>query len=157
METYAAILRGIARQLGCLPVVEEVNRPGVRAVYRVTVHYPDGRARDAVTTVLRMGGGDVALAQTVYRDWFQQKPLRRRMSLADYDVLTQAFQPSQFDRLPDQPNIPLYGVDLCLVERGAGSFVKGVIISPQRAEQPPYSTLLDLVRAYLPEAFREIE
>jgi hypothetical protein len=114
------------------------------------------RASDAVTTLVRSGVADVVLA-TVYQGRFNNKPLARQINLADYEAFVRDFGPAQFDKLPDQPNIPLFGADLCLIERGAGGFVKGVIISPQTATQPPYSTLLDVVRTHLSEAFRGIK
>ena len=41
MEAYAAILRRIAERVGFPPVQYIATQPGVRAVYRVTMHYPD--------------------------------------------------------------------------------------------------------------------
>ena len=156
MEAYAAILRRIAERVGFPSVQRTATQPGVRAVYRVTMHYPDGRASDAVTTLVRFDVAGVMLA-TVYQGRFKNQPLTRQIDLTDYETFLQEFRLVQFDNLSDQTNIPLYGADLCLIERGAGGFVKGVIVSPQTADQPPYSTLLDVVREHLSEAFREIK
>ena len=156
METYAYILRRVAERIGCPSVQSIAKQPGVQAVYRITLYYPDGRACDTVATLVRSGLEEASL-ETVYSGRFGNQPLLRRLDVASYTAFTQVLTPSLFDKLPDQPDIPAYGVDLCLIERGAGSFVKGIIFSPQRANLPPYSTLVEVVRAYLPEALREIK
>jgi hypothetical protein len=64
-------------------------------------------------------------------------------------------QKTGFDRLPDQPDAPYFGVDLWLVERAAGNFVKSVIIAPSKV-RPPYTAVVNAIDGYLPEALREI-
>ena len=155
MEGYAHILRGIAEQLDCPPVKDIAAKPGMQAVYRVTVHYPDMRASDAVATLVYAGARNAVL-ETRYRGHFNNKPLRRHLGTPDYLAFSRAFTPTLFDRLPDQSDILFYGADLWLIERGAGSFVKGVIIAPQTATGA-YAKLLDAVRTHLPEAVREIK
>jgi len=152
---YAHILQRIAEQVGCPPLKQVLVRPGTRAAYRVTTHYPDMRASDAVATLVYCGGREATLS-TVYQGRFNHKPLRRQLGLASYEVIAQTFRPALFDRLTDQPDIALYNSVLCLLERGAGSFVKGVIVSPSTATGV-YAQLLDTVRVHLPEAVREIK
>lgn len=155
MERYAHILRGIAEQLSCLRVKDVAANPGVQAVYRVTIHYPDMRASDTVATLVYTSARKADL-ETCYRGHFNHKPLRRQLDVADYQAFSQQFAPGLFDRLPDQPDILFYGADLWLIERGAGNFVKSVIIAPQTATDS-YGKLLGAVRTYLPEAVREIK
>lgn len=154
MEGYAHILRNIAEQLGCPPVKHVAARPGIQAVYRVTVHYPDMRASDAVATLVHTRAQDAVL-ETLYRGRFNNRPLKRQLDMRDYQAFSRILTPALFDRLPDQPDILFYGADLWLIERGAGSFVKGVIVAPKTASEV-YSRLLDAIRTYLPEAIREI-
>jgi hypothetical protein len=154
MEAYAHILRSIAEQLGCPPVKQVAAMPGIQAVYRVTVHYPDMRASDAVATLVHTRTQDTVL-ETIYRGRFNNRPLRRQLDRSDYETFSRILTPTLFDRLPDQSDILFYGADLWLIERGAGSFVKGVIVAPQTATSV-YSRILDAVRTYLPEAIREI-
>jgi hypothetical protein len=155
MEGYAHILRRIAEQLGCPPVKDIAAKPGIKAVYRVTVHYPDMHASDTVATLVHTGTGSAVL-ETLYRGHFNNRPLRRHLDMSDYQAFSRIFTPILFDRLSDQPGILFYGATLWLIERGAGSFAKGVIIAPQTATEV-YSKLLDAVHAYLPEAVREIK
>ena len=155
MLGYAHILQRIAEQVGCPPLKQVAARPGTRAVYRVTTHFPDMRAGDVVATLVYSGGREATLS-TVYQGRFNHKPLTRQLDSASYEVIAQTFRPALFDRLTDQPNIAFYSVSLCLLERGAGSFVKGVIASPSAATGV-YAQLLDIVRVYLPEALREIK
>lgn len=155
MLGYAHILQQVAEQVGCLPLKQVAARPGTRAVYRVTTHYPDMRASDVVATLVYSGGREATLS-TVYQGRFNHKPLTRQLDLTSYEAIAQAFRPALFDRLTDQPDIAFYSVSLCLLERSAGSFMKGVIVSPS-ASTGVYAHLLDVVRVYLPEALREIK
>ena len=155
MQNYIHTIKEIAEKVGCQSVRKIAAHTGVLAVYRITVYYLDMRAADSVATLARHSG-NVATLETIYRGHFGNKPLVRQMDLSDYDLFAQAFRPSIFDTLPDQPDIPSYGVALCLIERGAGSFSKGIITTTQTTTEK-YTELLDTIRNYMPEALREIK
>jgi hypothetical protein len=152
-ERHAALLRDIAEQMAQQPVRLLADRPGVRAVYRVTVRYDDRRALDAVTTVTRDGAG---AAFTVYYEGLHHlRPAAQPLPPERFTALAQAWQRAGFDRLHDQPGLPLRSLDLWLLERAAGTFVHSVIVAPQTAVDG-WAALVEAVRQHLPQALREI-
>ena len=152
-ERHAALLRSVAERLDQPPVRLLARPPGVRAVYRVTVHYDDRRALDAVTTVRRDSAG--AAFTVRYEGLSHLRPAAQRLALGRLTALAQAWQRAGFDRLYDQPGVTLRGLDLWLLERAAGTFVHSVIVAPQAAAGG-WAALAEAVRLHLPEALREI-
>ena len=154
MERYTYLLREIAERIGLGSVKQIAAQPGIRTVYRITLYYPDRRASDTVATLIQLSLTDVVL-QVVYLGYFDNNPLIRQLTTHDYEALASVFSKLSFDRLLDQSDMPSYGADLCLVERAAGGFVKGVLFAPQHASGV-YINLLETLRSYLPEALREV-
>ncbi len=155
MTLYASIMREIAANVG-LPFLREVARqPGVKAAYRISLHYGDMRAHDAVCAVTIRTAQVNAVVQVYYVGRFDSKPILRGMPPDLFTGWAQALQAIKFDRMHDQDGIVPYGVDLCMVERASGGFEQGVIFMPKRADGA-YATLLGAVRTYLPEVLREV-
>jgi hypothetical protein len=154
VEQHAYLLRRISERMGVPPLKTVAMLPGTRTAFRVSIHYEDQRASDCVLTLRRWGADEVAL-DVVYQGHFDHKPITRRLSPDSYDEFTAALTRLHFDRLPDQPNIAFFGVDLWMVERAAGSFIKSVILAPQTAVGD-YAALIALIRKNLPEAVRQI-
>lgn len=154
MEQYASLLRNVAARANLRTVKQIAAQPGTKAVYRVTVQYDHVRAADCAATLVCRLPEDVTL-EVVYLGHFGNQPIVRRLSREVYETLTRDFNALNFDKLPDQPNIPFYGVDMWLVERGAAGFVKSVLVAPQVAERG-YAQLVGIIGAALPEAVREI-
>jgi hypothetical protein len=154
MERYAYILRDAADRAGVLPLKQVIAAPGVKAAFRVIVHFMDQRAVEVITTLTQRQGSD-PLVEVVYAGRFGNRPIQRRMSPADYERLTHTLLDLKFDKLIDQPQVPVFGIDLCMVERGSGGYLKGVIFAPQTADGV-YASLYNAIRAYLPEAVREV-
>lgn len=156
MTLYASIMREIASNAG-LPFLRDVaKRPGVKAAYRVSIHYGDMRARDAVSAITMRTAQVNAVVETYYTGRFEGKPVTRGMQPAIFATWTRALNAVKFDRLPDQDGIMPYGVDLCMIERAAGGYEHGVIFVPPKADGP-YAKLLDAVRACVPEVLREVK
>lgn len=155
MGLYPYILRECIEKVGVKPLKQVALQPGLTEVYRVTIHYLDARASDTVTTLKRLGKTETVL-EVIYQGHFDHKPLVYYPPLERYEAFSRAMRSIAFDTLTDQPFLPFFGIDICMVERGAGSFVKSVIFSPQRA-QGVYLVLQDAIRSYLPESQREIE
>jgi len=155
MELLASQLRAIADQMGLPSTGKITQTPGVSAVYRLTVRYHDRRAADSVATLRRMGKGEAKL-EIVYRGLFNHKPVIASFDDARYDAFVSALQKVHFDSLPDQQNIPPHGVDLWLLERGAGTFNKSVIIAPELTGSV-YARLVYMLGSTLPEAVREVK
>jgi hypothetical protein len=155
MELLASQLRAIADQMGQPTTTQIAKTPGVSAVYRLTVRYHDRRASDSVATLRRIGKND-ALLEIVYRGLFNHKPVTATLDNERYSAFVDALQKVHFDSLSDQQNIPPHGVDLWLLERGAGTFNKTVIIAPELTGSV-YARLVYLVGSTLPEAVREVK
>lgn len=154
LAPHAPTLRAIIEHAGVEPLADIAARPGVRAVYRLTAHYHDGRARDSVSTLVYRTGRGVQL-ETVIRVTFGGKPLVHPIPLGRYERLVAALHAVRFDDLADQPGLPPYGADLWLLERAAGSFSKSLILAPDRAEGA-HLALVNALRTDLPEALREV-
>lgn len=154
MDRAAHIFRETAERIGVPMVQDIIKQPGVKAVYRITLHHYDFRAADSVATVKSPTQGDVTL-DVRYLGRFNHQPLTRRLSREDYERLNAVFRDIKFDKMIDQQDVSPYGVDLCMVERGAGSFVKSVIFAPQKVEGA-YTSLFNAIHAYLPEVLREV-
>lgn len=154
MELYAALLRAVESRLGLLSVRAIALQPGMRAVYRVIVQHNQMRAADTVTTVTQTATGDLTV-EVIYAGHFGHRPITRRLLRDDYDAFVNGLTALRFDKLPDQPNIPFYGVDVWLVERAASGFYRSVLVAPQTATGS-HAALTALICTHLPEAVREI-
>lgn len=154
-ERYASLLRELSERAGLPTTRQLLSRPNIQAVYRLTLSFADHRAADVISTVYRLTGAE-ARAEFVYRGLFDNRPLARPLTEADYRTISDSLRPTMFDKLPDQPDIATFGLDLCLVERGAGGFLKDVVIAPSTATGS-YAQIIAAFRATLPEAFREVQ
>lgn len=154
MDQIAGLLRNVAVRTG-LPTVKHIAaQPITKAVYRITVQYDRMRAADVVATLRCSTTGDVVL-EVVYAGHFDNRPIIRQMSQNDYEAFANRLTTLKFDKMSDQPDIPLFGVDLWLVERAAGAFIKSVILAPHTA-RGDYAQIVQTVRQYLPECVREV-
>jgi hypothetical protein len=149
-EQHAALLRGVAEYLGLQPVKRLIKTPGMRAVYRVTMVYHDRRALDSVATLCHSRTLELAL---YYRGAFGRQPILHPFTETRFEAFTHALQQLHFDKLHDQPNLPLYGRDLWMVERAAGGFIRSVILAPQIA-QGDHAALVEIIKTHLPETLR---
>jgi hypothetical protein len=154
MELIASMLRSTADQAGVAPLREIAKQPFVSAAYRLIIRYHDRRAADSIATLRRIGRGEVLL-EVVYRALFNHKPLAFRVEQERYDALVASLHSIRFDAMKDQLNIPTHGVDLWMIERAAGNFVKSVILAPELATDT-HARLMEVVKVHLPEAVREV-
>ncbi len=150
------LLRGIAEQLQ-LPTVRELGRqPGAHEVYRITVHYYDGRACNSVATLHRTLTGGFVL-ETAYQRALASKPLVHPIEAGRYAEFVKAIKSLSFDHMGDQPTLPDYNsTDLWMVERAAGTFTHSVILAPDLARES-YARLVNAVKNGLPEALRQVK
>lgn len=154
-ERHAFTLRAIASRCGLEPVRQIAREPLNRSVYRLTIAYHDRRFLESVATLRHYGPESVELT-LVYEQGFQQKPIRHAIPKARFAEWELGLKQRRFDALRDQPKLPLYGVDLWLLERAAGAFVTSVIFAPALAEGP-HADLCAFVQAHLPEATRQLK
>ncbi len=155
MERVAYIFRDVVDKVGLDTVKDLIKQPGMRGVHRITLHYHDFRARDTIATITR-GIDNTAQLAVIYYGRFEHKPLKRTLSPTDYERFNQVFQNIKFDKMIDQQKVSPYGVDLCMVERATGGFVKSIIFAPEKAEDH-YATLYNVISAYLPEVIRQVK
>ncbi|HLU08117.1 MAG TPA: hypothetical protein VK003_00485 [Oceanobacillus sp.] len=147
------LLRGITERIGLPATTQVARRPGVQVVYRVTVHYRDGRACDSVATLVKSVAEGVRL-EIHYQNALEGKPLTPEIPPERYEDFVQALQNIGFDQMRDQPDLP-NAADLWLVERASGTFVHGVVVAPDSASEQ-HARLVNAVRNGLPEALRMI-
>lgn len=155
MERVAYLLRDVVEKIGLPPVKDLIKQPGMRVVHRVTLHYHDFRFRDTVATITR-GIDNIARLDVYYYGRFEHKPLKRTFDDIDYERFSQVFQNIKFDKMTDQQKVSPFRVDLCMVERATGGFVKSIIFAPEKADGH-YATLYNVISAYIPEAVREVK
>ena len=154
MQRRAEPLRFLAVRLHQPEIGEIARRPGVNAVYRVTIQYHEGCHPDQVATLVCMQDGTAVLT-VAYR---RAKPtvLAYQMAADHCRALDSALRQIGFDGLDDQPDLPLLGVDFWLIERAAGSYLHDVVLAPALAEGP-YAALAAAVQTHLRQAVRAIQ
>lgn len=156
MRSHAPGLRMIADRLALASVSALAKRPGVVAVYRVTAQTFDGRLCDSVATFTRINGRDSVL-EIAYLRAFDRKPLIYAIPTARCEVFAAALASLSFDRLPDQPNLPIYeAADLWLIERASGTFAHQVVVAPDSAADE-YARLVNAINNGLPEAIKQVK
>jgi hypothetical protein len=155
LSFHAPLLRTVAEGLKLLSIAKIAAQPGVREVYRITVHFFDGRACNSVATLRRSFDGSVL--EVVYQQALGHKPIQHRISDERYDEFFKALKSLDFDKMRDQPNLPEHNTtDLWLIERAAGTFRHSVILAPELAQED-YARLANSVRNGLPEALRQVK
>ncbi|MBE2185068.1 MAG: hypothetical protein IAE89_16680 [Anaerolineae bacterium] len=154
-HSHAPALRALAERLGLPTVAQLARTPGASAIYRVTVHYHDRRAKDSVATLRKMGTGEIVI-EAFFDRALNQKSLSHHVSRDQFDTFNAAILGTGFDRLDDQPDIPLYDVvDVWLVERAAGTFTHGILVAPKEA-QDKHGQVVNAIRHGIPEMIRVI-
>ncbi len=154
MDAYFAILKQIAGQLGLQPTATIAQRPGVKSVVRITVHYPLRKSPDAVTTLVSATGG--MYQSTVYQGQFDHKPITKQWQLDDYEAFAKSLAHLRFDKMVDQAVGFSSQGRLLLVERAVGTFHKRLLLVPDKAIDD-HAALIDLLQTTLPDAFRLLE
>lgn len=154
MEHYFGFLRGIAERYGLPSVKQLATMSNLKAVYRVTVYRPDRRASDCIVT-LKRGALQNTLLEAVYAGRFDNKPITRAWTDAQFEAFIGAIRPSQFDKISDQTDIPLVGADICLFERAGGNFIKAILFAIPN-NHAPYNHLVMTIQQFMPEALREL-
>lgn len=155
---HAPLLRSVAGRLHLPTVITLARAAGVIGVWRITVHYYDGRHPDSVATLIRRMGSMTTLERRSERP--DDRPVVRTLSDARWETFNRALVSLRFDSLTDQPDLPVYDTtDLWLVERAAGIFVHSVIVAPDLADtvwrttgRESWARLVSAVRNGLPEA-----
>ena len=147
-------IRLIALRLRQDEVRNVVRQPGVNEAFRVTIQYHDGRHPNQVATLIR-GHSWPCTLNVLYDKPGKHVYFTYTVEAARYLALQTALRRVRFDAMDDQPDVPFFGVDLWLVERGSGSFYHDVVLSPESA-RGFYRELILALREHLKEALRPI-
>lgn len=166
MEHHVQTLRRVAENLGLPPLKTLLREPTVQAVYRISLHYGDLAAHDSVATLIKrtepaaptVERGEIAvITLTVgFHAALGGKLLVHQISSERYNAFVMALRAASFDKLQDQADLPFYGADVWQVERGAGSFIKSVLLAPAQASGA-HAAVVAAIRTYLPEALRQVQ
>ncbi|MBL8145629.1 MAG: hypothetical protein JNL34_04515 [Anaerolineae bacterium] len=147
-------LLAVAARCGLPAVAKLARTPGMQGVFRVTIGYHDRRARDTVTTIWR---SVVEVRLEIAFDGAIGKALQHPFDPDRFNTFAQALFGLGFDRLKDAPALPAPGkADVWLIERAAGSYAHGLLLSPGGAAGD-YARLVNAVRHGLPEALRQVQ
>lgn len=147
-------LKQIAERLGLAPVKQLALAPGIKAIYRISCYAISGHARHSVAT-LQAQTTEAPALKVVYEGLFNHKPFQYAISPMVYDRWLLALAQLSFDKLDHQQGLAYCQRSIWLVEKGINTFYHSVLLSPELLS-PPYSTLINAIDAYLPEAIREI-
>lgn len=144
----------LASQLGLPDLGRAAGEAGVMSILQVSAYYAERRVRHSVARVTEYQTGDIAL-RVVFQGVNLAEPLRLAVEREGMEKLHDALLRVRFDKLGDQAELSYAERSLWLIQRAAGTHAHGIMVAPDRPETP-YTTLVNAIDAYLPEAIREI-
>jgi|GEM_PF-1320906 len=150
-------LRQLSERLGQASFAQVLQLPGVSGAVRVSIQPHEAGVPASVATVAKKLSGTCAL-QVVYDKYDSNaKPYNYTFEIpvTRFQAVISAFRRNKFDGLDDEPNLPLTGADIWLVERGAGTFRHDVVLSPQSAGGNHREIVL-AIQQHLAEATRRL-
>ena len=144
----------LASQLGLPDLQRAAGEAGVMSVLQVSAYYAERRVRHSVARVSEYQTGEIEL-RVVFQGVSLAEPLRLAVERERMEKLEEALLRVKFEKLSDQAGLSYGERSLWLIQRAAGTHAHGIMVAPDRPE-PPYTTLVNAIDAYLPEAIREI-
>ena len=154
MAFDGSILYQLASDLGMADLSSVTRGAGVMSVLQVSVYYVEPRIRHSVARVIEYQLGEVVM-QLVFEGVNRHRPLELTMERDRFEQLIAALRQARFDKLQDQAGLSYANRSLWLIQRAAGAYSHGIIVSPSKP-QPPYSAIVNAIDAYLPAAIREV-
>ncbi len=144
----------LAGRLG-LPDLERVAaRAGVMSVLRISAYYAARRVRHSVAQVVEQQTGEIEM-QLAYEGLSLREPLRLAVEQDNLEKLQAVLLELRFGKLDDQTHLSYNERSLWLIQQAAGTHLHSIMVAPDRPELP-YSTIVNAIDAYLPEAIREL-
>ena len=144
----------LASRLG-LPDLERAARaPGVMAVLEILVYYAERRVRHSAARVLEYQLGEIEL-QVAYEGVRLETIPRIAIEEARMKKLNAVLLAVKFRSLSHQRDLSYDESSLWLIQQAAGSHIHGIMVAPDRPVLP-YSTIVNAIDEYLPEAIREV-
>lgn len=144
----------LATQLGLPDLERAASYAGVMSVLQVSAYYAARRVRHSVARVVESQTGEIEM-RVVFQGVSLNAPLRLTVERESMEKLDEVLLRVRFDKLSDQPGLTYGERSLWLIQRAAGSHVHGIMVAPDRPEMP-YTTIVNAIDAYLPEAVREL-
>ncbi len=144
----------LASQLGLPDLERAAGAAGVMSILQVSAYYAERRVRHSVARVSEYQTGEIEL-RIVFQGVSLAEPLRLAVERESMEKLDEVLLRVKFGRLVDQPGLSYAERSLWLIQRAAGNHNHGILVAPDRPETP-YSTIVNAIDAYLPEAIREI-
>ena len=154
MAFDGAILYQLAGDLGMADLPSVTRAAGVMSVLQVSAYYVERRIRHSVARVIEYQLGEVRM-QLIFEGVNRHRPLELTVSRDRFKSLAQTLNQAQFDKLDDQAGLSYADRSLWLIQRAAGTYSHGIIVSPSKPELP-YSSIVNAIDAYLPAAIREV-
>lgn len=153
MLRRAEDLRIVAARLNLPSLRDVVRQPGVGEAFRLTILYHDTRYPNQVATLTHALDESVLLNVAYHSNPPSQR--RHNIGLPRYRLLDKALRRLNFERLDDQPDLPLAGVDLWLVEHVRGTYARDAVIAPAMASGV-YADLWEVLLMHLGEAVQPL-
>lgn len=141
-------------RLGLPSLAQAARAVGVMSVLEISAYYPQRRVRHSVARAIEYQLGEIAL-QVAYEGVRLGALPRIALDETRMDSLNAVLLASKFRSLSDQPGLSYDERCLWLIQGAAGAHIHAVMVAPDRPE-PPYSTIVNAIDGYLPEAIREI-
>lgn len=138
-----------------MPGLERAARAaGVMSVLEISAYYVERRLRHSVARVIEYQLGDIEL-QVAYEGVRLETIPRIALDEARIDKLNAVLLAAKFQSLRHQPALSYDERSLWLIQQAAGAHIHGIMVAPDRPALP-YSTIVNAIDDYLPEAIREV-
>lgn len=144
----------LARNLGLPDLAQAARGAGVMSVLEISAYYAERRVRHSVARVFEYQLGEIEL-QVAYEGVRLETAPRITLDDAPMEKVNAVLLAVKFGTLAHQPNMSYDERSLWLIQRAAGAHIHGVMVAPDRPE-PPFSTIVNAIDDWLPEAIREI-
>jgi len=154
MAFTGSALYQVADNLGVEHIKTVAKQASVISILRITAYYPEREVRHSVATLIERNQ-DRRVMDIVHEGFFNHKPVTLDVSREQFYKVLNALLQAKFDKLTDQPDLSYKDHSLWLIQRASGIYTHGVIVSPDNP-QLPYSSIVNAIDAYLPEAIREV-
>lgn len=154
MTFTGSILYHIAETLGVQHIKHIAKQADVINVLRITAYYPKREVRHSIATITERNR-DRREMQIVYEGFNNHQPVKLSVERDDLNRVFDTLLQTRFDKLYDQPDVSYNDHSLWLIQRASGIFTHGIIVSPDKP-QLPYTSIVNAIDDFLPEAIREV-
>ena len=144
----------LASRLGLTDLARVAARAGVMNVLQISAYYASRRVRHSVARVIEFQTGGIDM-QLAYEGLSLEKPMRLALDNDSMERMQAVLLEARFRKLSDQAGISYDDRSLWLIQQAAGRHAHGILVAPDRPELP-YSTIVNAIDAYLPQAIREV-